>query len=983
MPSTPVTEDLVAQTERNKLAYPDPFFDLARNYVPNNIKILFKFCRTYFYTSGFIRNVVTKLTEYPITDILYDATIDSETRDQWDIALHQKQKIKSFLIEVGLDYFTFGNAFISSFRRPTRFLKCLSCGKESPIAEVKFKLEKFKFKGTCPQCKASEVFFSIKDEYIASIDNFKFIRWAPENIDIEYNPLTGTSIYYYKIPNKIKSAILAGNKAVLAEVPEIFLDSLRQKKKIILDTRNLYHFKRPTLAEDDMGWGKPIILPALKEIYYLQTLRRGNEAIANEHVVPKKAVFPANTTTLDPYSMHPDTLVKSEGQYIKLKDVVNTRMQSLTTMNSTGNNIVDFKEREIEEWDYMLDITSFGLTGVSTKVNSVHPFRVWNSESETHEWGEAKNISSSDYTAFPVRSFNNKASKEMLVNDWGNKYRNGTQKPRELWKTAEFLRVLGLYIAEGCVSDDGLISFSFHTKEEDYYKYVEGYLDKVLPNSKCNYNVRGNSTEVRKQNVYLADFLRDHIGSNSHNKTLKFLDASYYTASEAIALLGGIYDGDGTFFYEKGKYPRLNLKSVNLGLLLEVRDILLSFKVYPTIVKDGSAYQLKLYNYEAERIASMFNYDVKGLYSKSGSKKVFFKDGFVYTKIQTVKEIDERTVLSVEVNTECHSYLSAGYINKNTQMNLGKWKGQIEEQLKKWKYDPNHIGVFPIPIGYQELGGNARALLLTPEMKFVEESIINSMGFPAEFIKGGATWTGSSISLRIVENHFLTYREQLEEMLNYFIVPSMVTALKYAPVKLKFKKFKMADDVQSKNLVLQMADAGKISDAKLLDEFGFDYEEETAALERSRSDKLEELIKQQEANAEAQGRAAVTLAKYQSRAQAVAAQESLLAEAELFQSELAQENVGIPDNPAKIIEKYAIEIMAMLPAQQEQILARMAKQMPVTYSMVIKRLQQMQLEQVQQQAFIEQSLAPVEGEGQSTSSAPKAEKTKGQTTGTP
>ena len=114
MPVFPVTESNLTQTESNKLAYPDPFFDLARNFIPKNIKTLFKFCRTFFYTSGFLRNVVTKLTEYPITDILYDPNTDSATREKYDIALHRKLKIKSFLIEVGLDFFTYGNCFIST-----------------------------------------------------------------------------------------------------------------------------------------------------------------------------------------------------------------------------------------------------------------------------------------------------------------------------------------------------------------------------------------------------------------------------------------------------------------------------------------------------------------------------------------------------------------------------------------------------------------------------------------------------------------------------------------------------------------------------------------------------------------------------------------------------------------------------------------------------------------------------------------------------
>lgn len=62
--------------------YPNPFFDLANNYIPKNIKTLFSYCRTFFYTNAFIRNVVSKLTEYPITEILVDAKTDPIIREK-------------------------------------------------------------------------------------------------------------------------------------------------------------------------------------------------------------------------------------------------------------------------------------------------------------------------------------------------------------------------------------------------------------------------------------------------------------------------------------------------------------------------------------------------------------------------------------------------------------------------------------------------------------------------------------------------------------------------------------------------------------------------------------------------------------------------------------------------------------------------------------------------------------------------------------
>jgi hypothetical protein len=636
MPVVPATETLIDSRGATRTAklYPNPFFDLANNYIPSNIKTLFKFCKSFYYTNSFLRNVVTKLTEYPITDILYDEAIGEHWQNRLDNILHKQIKIKSFLIEIGLDYFTYGNAFISASMKPKRFLKCSSCGHQELIDNVKFKLKKYNFVGICKECGAQEIPMIAIDEEISSVKNFRLHRWSPENIDIEYNSITGTSSYFYSIPARVRKQISTGNVTVLRDIPLVFLESLRTRKKIEISSENLYHFKYPTLAEEDMGWGKPIVLPALKDIYYLQTLKRGNEAIANEHIIPKKSVFPANTTTLDPY----------------------------------------------------------------------------------------------------------------------------------------------------------------------------------------------------------------------------------------------------------------------------------------------------------------------------------------------------------------------------TQMNLGVWRSKIEAQIEKWKTDPNNIAIFPIPMGYQELGGNARMLLLTPELKFLEENIINSLGVPLEFIKGGASWTGSSVSLRIVENHFLGYRELLTDFLNYFVMERLNAFLKVPAIKLKFKKFKMNDDSEAKALSIELNAAGKISDFTLLSEFGLDPEKEVEANKAMRETLTEEQIKAGELQAEAAGKSMVIQAKYQVRAQRAANDERLKIQAELFQEELVKENLGIPEDPMKLVDKYAMEIFYMDPETQQTYLDRMSNSMPITYRLVLDRLNMYQSElynlpmvgdQMENPAKIEEDMgasaaqAPEPKKRKKVTVKKQGEKTKGQTRGTP
>jgi hypothetical protein len=161
----------------SRIKYPNPFFDIASSYVPNNIKVLFKYCRGFFYSNGFIRNIVTKLTEYPITDLLFDAPLDAATKDKYIDILNYNLKIKQLLIEIGLDYFTFGNAFLSANLKFKRYLTCNECGHSVQIEKLKdWKFKNFRFEGTCPNCYTVNKGFKVEDTSIKSIDSFKIIR---------------------------------------------------------------------------------------------------------------------------------------------------------------------------------------------------------------------------------------------------------------------------------------------------------------------------------------------------------------------------------------------------------------------------------------------------------------------------------------------------------------------------------------------------------------------------------------------------------------------------------------------------------------------------------------------------------------------------------------------------------------------------------------------------------------------------------------
>ena len=91
-------------------------------------------------------------------------------------------------------------------------------------------------------------------------------------------------------------------------------------------------------------------------------------------------------------------------------------------------------------------------------------------------------------------------------------------------------------------------------------------------------------------------------------------------------------------------------------------------------------------------------------------------------------------------------------------MSISNWQRSIKKELERFRRDPNYKCIFPVPTKVSRLGGDGRMLLLGPELDQGNKDVIGGMGVPLEFMIGGMSWTGSSITLRMLENLFFSYR---------------------------------------------------------------------------------------------------------------------------------------------------------------------------------------------------------------------------------
>jgi hypothetical protein len=176
-------------------------------------------------------------------------------------------------------------------------LKCPLCGKSRNIQylDYKFHLKGLLFKYKCPDCNKS-VSGEIKDRQLRLAEGINIIRWDAKQIDIEENPITGEKQYYYSIPDIIQDKVRMGDKYIINSMPLPFLKAVAEKKLFQFAPGKIYHMKTEAPAGISTQWGFPILASTIKLFFYTAVLKKANEAIALEHLVPFRVLSPSQSS---------------------------------------------------------------------------------------------------------------------------------------------------------------------------------------------------------------------------------------------------------------------------------------------------------------------------------------------------------------------------------------------------------------------------------------------------------------------------------------------------------------------------------------------------------------------------------------------------------------------------------------------------------------------------------------------------------------
>lgn len=241
--------------------YPSPFLNLSDTQIPSTTIELFRWCK-YFYTfDPLINGAINALASFPITEIYLedknskDGVGDSDTLKTYKKVLFDKLDIYKTLIEIGIDYYLYGNCFVFG-----------QLGKNAITGEQEWK---------------------------------SVIRLDPSKMIIDHNPATNEKKYKWQVPFKIRDIIKRkAPKEEYDKIPDIIKEAVRKNQTLVLNPDNVFHFSRATdsLGESNV-WGVPVVANVIKLLMYRNTLRQAQEAIAREHIVPMRVFYLDNTNS--------------------------------------------------------------------------------------------------------------------------------------------------------------------------------------------------------------------------------------------------------------------------------------------------------------------------------------------------------------------------------------------------------------------------------------------------------------------------------------------------------------------------------------------------------------------------------------------------------------------------------------------------------------------------------------------------------------
>ena len=155
--------------------------------------------------------------------------------------------------------------------------------------------------------------------------------------------------------------------------------------------------------------------------------------------------------------------------------------------------------------------------------------------------------------------------------------------------------------------------------------------------------------------------------------------------------------------------------------------------------------------------------------------------------------------------------------------------------------------VTPYPVQYLFAGGEGKDLLPVEKMKFRQQEYLNQMGVPLEWHQMNLSTQAAPMSLRLFESYWQGIPALYNDILSW-VVDLVSSSQGMVATKAVMERSTVADDIERKNVLLQLMSANQLSPQTALKPYGvnaheevknlFRYEDYVARLQQENDEKM-------------------------------------------------------------------------------------------------------------------------------------------------
>lgn len=270
--------------------YPSPFLDIASFMLPGSMKETLDLCTVFWMKHGLYRNAVQRIVRYFITTPEF--TQEESNRLQLQQFLEKNIRLNKTAACIGDDLLSCGLTASSMVFPFNRYLRCPKCNAESFIDYISWSYKNDGFNAQCPSCSYRGV-FKVIDRKSLDRDRIFVQRWNPYDLYLKQHPYSKRTQIYWDIPQEVRSQVKSGDQFMIRDLPISILDTIKDDRVLLFADKFVHLETEDSIASVDLkGWGLPRLMANFAQVYYIQMIKKANEAMAKDYMVPFRLLSP-------------------------------------------------------------------------------------------------------------------------------------------------------------------------------------------------------------------------------------------------------------------------------------------------------------------------------------------------------------------------------------------------------------------------------------------------------------------------------------------------------------------------------------------------------------------------------------------------------------------------------------------------------------------------------------------------------------------